>query len=52
MSNKKEKIVVTKFEKEKVQKKKEYIVVTEMKEKNNCNYYEDRIYPKGKGALL
>lgn len=49
---KKEKIVVTKFEKEKVQKKKEYIVVTEMKEKNNCNYYEDRIYPKGKGALL
>lgn len=46
------KIIVAKFEKEKVLNKKEYIVVTEMKEKNHCNYYEDRIYNKENGGLL
>ena len=46
------KIIVAKFEKEKVLNKKEYIVVTEMKEKNHCNYYEDRIYNRENGGLL
>lgn len=45
-------VVVVKYEKEKVSNKKEYIVVTEMKEKNRCNYYDDRIYNKQSGGLL
>lgn len=36
-------IKVTKYEKDKVIKKKDYIVVVEMKEKNSCTYYEDTI---------
>lgn len=52
IETKNSKITVVKYEKEKVMNKKEYIVVTEMKEKNRCNYYEDRIYNKETGELL
>lgn len=52
IETKSNKITVVKYEKEKVINKKEYIVVTEMKEKNRCNYYEDRIYKRETGGLL
>ena len=52
IETKSSKIVVVKYEKEKVLNKKDYIVVTEMKEKNRCHYYEDKIYSKATGGLL
>lgn len=43
---KKDKLVVVKYEKETVLNKKDYVVVSSMKEKSRCNYYENMIYNK------
>lgn len=40
------KLVVVKYEKENSLKTKEYVIITSMKEKNKCTYYEDMIYNK------
>lgn len=41
-----EKVVVTKYEKDKVINKKDYVVITNVNSKNKCTYYEDLIYNK------
>lgn len=51
IETKSDKMEVVRFEKGKISNQKEYIVVTEMKGKNKCYYYEDRIYAKENGGL-
>lgn len=46
IETKEEKIAVKKYEKDGIEKKKNFVVVTNMKEKNKCIYYENRITAK------
>lgn len=48
---KENKVVVAKYEKDKIIKRKDYVVITDMKEKNRCSYYEDMVYNKEDGGL-
>lgn len=46
VQRKPDKLVVVKYEKEKLEHNKDYAIVLQMKEKSRCNYIENRIYKK------
>jgi hypothetical protein len=46
VQRKPDKLVVVKFEKERLEHNKDYTVILQMKEKSRCNYIENVIYKK------
>lgn len=51
IKSKQEKKVVVKYEKDKIIKRKDYVVISAMKEKTRCDYYEDMLYNKNDGGF-
>lgn len=51
IKTKQEKIEVKRYEKGKTIQEKDYLLITQMKEKCICNFYEDKIYNKENGGF-